>query len=426
MLLKQQMQRSARATLQRQQHQHHTLCNSSAAIAAALLCCPRPNPWLVSPAAPSCLQQQQRQRWSGRCAAVAADKQQQHNAQQQRQAVDSGRICKPSPAPQQHQQQHTRASARQPSSLVVAAAAAAAVLPPPLPPPQPEQQHIISGVPATDAPNLDHHQQQPPVAALQGLPALPPSVLQHSHQQPHRFAHLSSISHVDPSALSITDRVQLLTSNAAARRHCPPKPRASLAGIKVDDVSQFCAAAGVSTAASAVVLQHVKASKLSASPGGLGYFLACYQQLSRMYGEAVVLQWLKKAPPVIRVADEVREAALRDCWGLVLLCVGSRSSSSVTSCRHACKAALVVKQDSDGHSQATFTCLCGLPTIVFVSLRTSLFVYVFVCPVHTHAHRSLGGWRSFSSCWAPAQACLTCWPSPSAALRCCRSAGLCW
>jgi hypothetical protein len=40
--------------------------------------------------------------------------------------------------------------------------------------------------------------------------------------------------------------------------------------------------------------------------------------------------------------------------------------------------------------------------------------------------RSRGGWRSCRPCWAPLPAWGMPWLSPSAAHRCCRSAGTCW
>jgi hypothetical protein len=82
---------------------------------------------------------------------------------------------------------------------------------------------------------------------------------------------------VDPTALHITDRVRLLTGNAAARRRSS-KQRASPGGLPVN-VLQYCTAAGISGAASQLVLQHVKATRISSTPESLGPYLVSYKRL---------------------------------------------------------------------------------------------------------------------------------------------------
>lgn len=48
----------------------------------------------------------------------------------------------------------------------------------------------------------------------------------------------------------------------------------------------------------------------SATPDVLSPFVASYRRLAEAYGEAVVLEWLRKAPPIIRTEDEVRGHSL--------------------------------------------------------------------------------------------------------------------
>lgn len=43
----------------------------------------------------------------------------------------------------------------------------------------------------------------------------------------------------------------------------------------------------------------------SATPDVLSPFVASYRRLTEAYGEPVVLEWLRKAPPIIRTEDEV-------------------------------------------------------------------------------------------------------------------------
>jgi hypothetical protein len=113
----------------------------------------------------------------------------------------------------------------------------------------------------------------------------------------------SSSQGLDPSALPITDRVRLLTSNAAARRRT--NRFHSLPGGLPVNVSTYCAQAGLSAAASNALLQHVRAMRISSAPEALGPFVAAYKRLAGVYGECVAVCWLRKAPPIIRAEDEV-------------------------------------------------------------------------------------------------------------------------
>lgn len=159
--------------------------------------------------------------------------------------------------------------------------------------PQQQPQHTGASSPPT------HQQQQqqpvhlvPQQHAIQPqdtaqLALLPPSVLQQQdlqplqqHQAPAGSSNGNSTSSgtaVDPTALHITDRVRLLTSNAAARRRSS-KQRALPGGLPVN-VLQYCTAAGISGAASQLVLQHVKATRISSTPESLGPYLVSYKRL---------------------------------------------------------------------------------------------------------------------------------------------------
>jgi hypothetical protein len=107
---------------------------------------------------------------------------------------------------------------------------------------------------------------------------------------------------VDPSALCIAERVRVLVNNAVARKRTSKK--LSHGGAPTN-VLQYCAAAGVSSAASALLLKHVKAMRISGHVDVLGPYVAAYKRLVEAYGEPVVLDWLRKAPPIIRMEEEV-------------------------------------------------------------------------------------------------------------------------
>eukprot|EP00879_Flechtneria_rotunda_P013882 GHRR01014498.1.p1 GENE.GHRR01014498.1~~GHRR01014498.1.p1 ORF type:complete len:401 (+),score=148.76 GHRR01014498.1:2259-3461(+) len=146
---------------------------------------------------------------------------------------------------------------------------------------------------------------------------------------------------LDPSMLPIADRVSLLRSRIAGRRGTSSCGDSSSLGTVsgssctsttnsmtpagsvlltnhiainlreqgLQQVLSCCKAAGVSDAAASVVLEHVARAKVCGKWWSLAAFLASYQQLVEQYGEQLALNWLKKAPPIIRNASEVRAAS---------------------------------------------------------------------------------------------------------------------
>ncbi|WIA42577.1 hypothetical protein OEZ86_008555 [Tetradesmus obliquus] len=85
--------------------------------------------------------------------------------------------------------------------------------------------------------------------------------------------------------------------------------RYHLAGISSSELERqvlaACYAVGVAGAASGLILQHVANRRVSAHPQSLPLFLAAYKRLEAQYGAHVAQEWLRRAPPIIRSADEV-------------------------------------------------------------------------------------------------------------------------
>jgi hypothetical protein len=166
---------------------------------------------------------------------------------------------------------------------------------------QQQQQARPPSAPLLQAEQQQQQQQQQQLINL--LPLL---------QQPQPSqAPRNSNQGLDPSVLPITDRVRLLTSNAAARRRTN-RFRSLPGGVPVN-VSSYCADAGLSAAASSALLQHVRATRISGAPEALGPFVASYKRLVGVYGENVVSRWLRKAPPIIRAEDEVSKQWCAAC-----------------------------------------------------------------------------------------------------------------
>lgn len=163
-----------------------------------------------------------------------------------------------------------------------------------------QQQNQQSSAPLLQALQPAEQQQQQQQQLINLLPLL-------QQPQPPK-AQRNSSQGLDPSALPITDRVRLLTSNAAARRRIN-RFRSLPGGVPVN-VSTYCAEAGLSAAASNALLQHVRAMRISSAPEALGPFVAAYKRLAGVYGENVVVCWLRKAPPIIRAEDEVSKGCL--------------------------------------------------------------------------------------------------------------------
>lgn len=168
-------------------------------------------------------------------------------------------------------------------------------------PPIPHQP-VVNHEEEEEEQQQQHHLQQALV-----LPQAPQQS-QHLQQPQHPFPNEThSTAAVDPSTLSsITARVRLLTNSAAARRHGDTTHTTLRVGVPAAAL-QACADAGVSTAASAVIWAQIKEKKVSRSREALSSLLAAFKRLADSYGESVVLEWLKKAPSVIRVEHEVSE-----------------------------------------------------------------------------------------------------------------------
>lgn len=142
----------------------------------------------------------------------------------------------------------------------------------------------------------------------------------------------------DPTALPIADRVRLLRHRIAARQRGDigaggssangtrtvgsAGSRLALSAAELGGhVLSACTAAGVGAEAAPVVLQQVVRSKVASHPDTLLPFLRSLHSLSQRYGETVVLEWLRRAPPIIRAEAEVTNTAdhPRECLLLLLL-----------------------------------------------------------------------------------------------------------
>eukprot|EP00775_Hariotina_reticulata_P014300 gene14300-27_t len=91
---------------------------------------------------------------------------------------------------------------------------------------------------------------------------------------------------------------------AGARSKGANSPGAATRQLPHQDPGQSalscCSAAGLCTAATCCVLDHISRSRISAVPESLNLFLEAYGRLAGSYGRTVVLEWLRRSPSIIR------------------------------------------------------------------------------------------------------------------------------